>query len=83
MLRVTVELHPFGMDAHKKTLRTLHIVNTGKGTKTNGNYSAVFIGEKGKVYKRIEILNFKRKQKGPWQLVYQALRTFEGRGKHR
>jgi hypothetical protein len=73
MLNITIDLIPFGLTTHTRTLRTLRITNTGKGTKHKGDYIAEFIGEKGGVYRRVEITGFPRKRKGPWDLVYEAL----------
>ena len=38
MIKVTIELHPFGSEADKKTLDEIYIWNDGTGTPFRGNY---------------------------------------------
>lgn len=42
MLRVTIEIIPFGNKKETKELGQIHIINDGTGTKTHGNYIAKF-----------------------------------------
>jgi hypothetical protein len=44
MLRVTVDLLPFGEEAHKRTISTFYIANDGTGDSTKGSYMARFHG---------------------------------------
>ena len=47
MLRVTVELIPFGDEDAKKTIKTMEIWNTGEGDQHRGIYLARLIEEDG------------------------------------
>jgi len=38
MLRLTIEIIPFGIEENKRTLSTIHIINDGTGTTQFGNY---------------------------------------------
>jgi hypothetical protein len=38
MLKVTIELFPYGDEKNAKVLRTVYIANDGKGTSEKGNY---------------------------------------------
>lgn len=40
MIRVTIELLPFGGETGRKTLATIDIANDGTGTGSRGNYKA-------------------------------------------
>lgn len=40
MLRVTLEIVPFGNEAHKRTIGEVEIVNDGTGNPSVGNYGA-------------------------------------------
>ncbi len=46
MLRVTVELVPFGDEDAKKTIKTMEIWNTGEGDQYKGKYKARLVEEK-------------------------------------
>lgn len=50
MLRVTIDLWPFGEEQYKKTLGTIDIVNDGSGNHTVGYYNVTLSdGRTGKV----------------------------------
>lgn len=42
MIRVTIELWPYGREENKKTLGVIHIANDATGTPHRGNYQAKF-----------------------------------------
>lgn len=39
MIKVTIELYPFGVEAEKRTIGEMFIANDGTGTHELGNYS--------------------------------------------
>lgn len=47
MIRVTVELVPWGKEAEKKTIGTMVIVNDGTGSREMGNYKYYILNENG------------------------------------
>lgn len=79
MLRITVELLPFGDATKAKVLGVCHLVNDGSGTLTQGNYYARFsrTGARG-WWKTGEVKGFPRKRLGQWDLLYRALRSIVG-----
>lgn len=48
MIRVTVELVPFGREDEKKTIGTMVIINDATGSKEMGNYKFYVLNEKKK-----------------------------------
>jgi hypothetical protein len=71
MIRVTVELIPFGDEEGKKIIGTMNIVNDGTGDQEIGNYMARMEGVLGKE-KTVQIKNHIR-QEGVWRLIRRAL----------
>jgi hypothetical protein len=47
MLRVTVEIVPFGNEVFKKTIGVAHIANDGMGTASIGSYKVDIMTEAG------------------------------------
>lgn len=45
MLRVTIEIVPFGIEENKRTLSTINIINDGTGNNKYGNYRIERISE--------------------------------------
>ncbi|MCI0354301.1 MAG: hypothetical protein L0099_04560 [Acidobacteria bacterium] len=70
MLRVTVELVPFGEEAQKRKIAEAVIYNDGTGTPLVGNYVAGFC-ESGWIGS-VEIHGHERRQT-VWALVHAAL----------
>ena len=66
MLRITVELLPGGDESRKKHLGTATITNDGTGDEHRGNYVAT------------RVARFDRKRRGPWDLLFLALRSAVG-----
>lgn len=54
MLRVTVEVVPFGIEAAAETLDTIYIANDGTGTPEIGNYDVYTEDPRGGPYPRAE-----------------------------
>ncbi len=80
MLVIKIELWPFGQESKKQELGRAHIINDGTGTLDIGNYEVkLFKSEEysknnaGKIYKKGEVLGFKRLTGSPWQLLKLAL----------
>ena len=68
MLRVTLEMVPFGQEESKYTIGVVEIGNTGTGTSEFGNYVVAHDGEVvGKIRR------YPREQ-GAWKLVNRCLR---------
>ena len=75
MLRVTIELVPFGVESQKRTLGNLIIANDGTGTATRGNYKAVFFSRVGHRYHReYAVRGFPRQTKSAWNLLHRILK---------
>lgn len=83
MIRVTIELVPGGI-GEPRHMGTAIISNEGaRSVRTRGNlgdYSATFSqwGKPNKTWKRGRVLGFRRKTRGPWDLLYLALRDAVG-----
>lgn len=77
MIRVTIELLPFGGETGKKTLGEVYIANDGSGTHTTGNYKAAMVSVSKsnvrKTFRKGVVTNFKRKQYSVYELLRQAL----------
>jgi len=77
VIRVTVEIVPLGIEAHKRVLGTMTIINDGTGDTYNGNYDvrkrsgAGTLRNETKVIGRVE--GFKRRSHTVWQLLALAL----------
>lgn len=69
MLRVTIEIVPYGQEADKRVLDVLVIGNDGTGTEHVGNYRYEF----GSDHKKGEIKAFPR-AKGFWSLICRILK---------
>ena len=80
MIVVTVELWPGGDAERKKTLGTAHIINDGTGTVQRGNYDVRLFTwhTPPKVWKRGRVVGFDRLGRGPFDLLYLALRGIVG-----
>lgn len=81
MIRVTIELVPYGFENLKKTLHVMTIDNDGMGTPTFGDYN-VWLSRRGQqintVWKRGRVEGFPRKRLGAYDLLYRALRVIVG-----
>ena len=82
MIKITMELWPFGQELGKRHLGTAVIGNDATGTAFTGNYN-IILSKAGKgmedaVWKRGRVKGFKRKKKLAWDLLYLALRDIVG-----
>jgi hypothetical protein len=71
MLRITIEMFPFGNGEKKHTLSELTIINDGTGTPQKGNY-LVACYSKNDPPINIKLKNYSR-NKGHLQLLYECL----------
>jgi hypothetical protein len=71
MLRVTVELFPFGDENYKKVITIFDIANDGTGTCDNGNYK-IRTSPSGEWFDKV-VTNYPRQSDNVRTLVYQAL----------
>lgn len=71
MIRVTVELVPFGDETYKKVIGIMNIANDGRGTHALGNYD-VRLEDDRDVERNARVLQFDRAS-GAWSLVRRAL----------
>lgn len=82
MLVIKIELWPKGDERRKRTLHVGFITNTGKGTKTRGEYrvglSKKLRGPRLTPWKEGVVNGFPRKRLGAWDLLYRALRDIVG-----
>lgn len=79
MLRVTVELLPYGLEAGKRTLAVGYISNDGTGTHTVGNYRVNLRDAAGRKWKTGAITNFPRTRLLAWDLLYRCLAKLVGK----
>ena len=71
MIRVTVDLIPFGDEKSKKTIGLVRIINNlSSDDSTTGNYDVSFYGKGVEVF---QLENFPRKEKDVWCLIKEAL----------
>jgi hypothetical protein len=74
MIRVTIELLPFGYESGKRTLGVVEIANTGTGTERSGNYVVRLRGANGRrLIAGVHVDGFARKSRHAWELLLEAL----------
>ena len=88
MLRITIELLPHGSEKHKKPLGMATITNDGTGSESFGNYNVKlytwhepplkYLVQLTRTWKTGRVELFPRKTRGPWDLLYRALRDIVG-----
>lgn len=84
MIRVTVELLPYGLEQNKQHLGTVVIANDGSGTKSRGNYKFRLSrrGQPESAWLVGTVENFPRLRLTAYDLLYLALKkVLEGRHK--
>lgn len=79
MIRVTVEIIPFGMEAEKRVIGMAEIVNDGTGGREVGNYQAVVKNAMGENMHLVCVEGFPRLESDVWGLIYRVLKTPYGR----
>jgi len=80
MVRITIELLPGGDEGRKRHLGTALIVNDGTGTTSRCSYYVKLSkwGAPNITWKKGRVEDFDRKKRGPWDLLYLALRNIVG-----
>jgi hypothetical protein len=77
MLRITVQLIPFGQESKARTLATMEIANDGTGDTHVGNYTGILHGEyTGSDGRRGAVTGFMRQRQSVWSLVGAFLKLF-------
>jgi len=76
MIRVTVEILPFGDEARRRTIASMDIWNDGSGTIENGNYEGIIYTDDSSVFRRARVVNYSRLTHPVWSLVGTFLRLF-------
>lgn len=80
MIKITVEIYPFGVTEEKRTIGELFIVNDGTGTIEFGNYSYGInkINQEGDVEAHhIGLIKKHKRFSGVWSLIGRILNTKE------
>ena len=72
MIRVTVDLLPFGKEIGRKNLAIFDIANDGTGTAERGNYK--FRSSPKREWKENAVLNYPRNSYSVMKLVYLVLK---------
>lgn len=73
MLRITVELVPFGDESMAKTIGKGYIINDGTSRNNQANYDCIFKVIDKNQTENIKLKNFDR-SKGFWSLIGNALK---------
>lgn len=76
MIRITVELFPWGSEKYKTKIGQIDIINDGSGTKNTGNYNIKLYrkGSNSTITKTGKIYNFPRLRKNIYELLYLGLK---------
>lgn len=75
MLRVTVELLPFGSETDKKTIGVIKIANVGRN-RGDGFYRSRFFDEEGQEVGAVDVSGH-RSGDGFWPLLLRSLLKFD------
>lgn len=78
MIRITIEILPFGFEDNKRTVGSMEIYNDATGTATRGNYVFKFFDKLGRKRFNGEIKDFPRKQLTAWDLLFRILKITVG-----
>lgn len=83
MIKITVELLPFGFEKKKKLLGSMVIYNDATGSHDIGNYKfhiSKWEPKEKEIWKTGEVKGFDRIKRGCWDLLYLCLKSvLEGR----
>lgn len=74
MIRVSIDLLPYGSEEGKKRLATMDIANDGTGTSERGNYKVRL--HPNKEWDEKVVTNFPRKSYPVYKLLYLALKDY-------
>lgn len=72
MIKIIIELWPFGNEQKKEVIAEAIIRNNGTGSWYSGNYTTV-LRSKGRVWKQGETKGFPRKKQNIWRLLKKIL----------
>jgi len=81
MLKITIEILPFGHKKHRRKIGEINIVNNGSSEDPDvGNYDVLLYksaeyAKKPGVWKKGKVKNFLRKKLGPYDLLFRALQN--------
>lgn len=81
MIRITVEMVPWGFEDQKRVIGTAKIWNDCTGDRETGNYRYRLhrAGPTGKLERRVwkqgAVKDFPRMKRGAWDLLFRALRA--------
>lgn len=79
MIKVTVEIWPFGSEKNKKVLAEAWIANDGTGSKNVGNYDVWLQQKTARSLKYGRVQNYKRLYHPIWKLVQLCIESaFKG-----
>jgi hypothetical protein len=78
MIRVTVELVPFGIESRKRPPGTIVIANDATGSMTTGNYKFRMTTRDGSKYKEGRVEGFPRQRLLAYDLLFRCLKTAVG-----
>lgn len=74
MIKITIEIHPYGDESKKRTIGVMDIWNDNTGTKTRGNYVfKIFKQGSNAIWGVGEIKDFPRERKNVWYLLHLCL----------
>jgi len=78
MIRVTVEIVPFGREDAKRVIGTAEIVNDNSGDREFGNYNSVVNDAFGDPLHNVRVEKFPRLELDSWDLLYRVLKKAYG-----
>lgn len=73
MIKITVEVLPKGKEEDAYLLAYAVIANDGTGSDTTGHYDGLFFSGTFKRPKGFRVVDFPRKDRSIWNLVYRFL----------
>lgn len=76
MLKITVEIIPFGVESLTRKLGEGYIINDGTGIGNKGNYNCEFKEFDKYLEDKVKIKEFDR-DRGFWELIYEALKKLK------
>lgn len=74
MIKVSIDLHPLGIESEKRALGSMRIWNDATGTRDVGNYQFEVIGANGRVLKHGCVKGFPRRTHRAEELMYLCLK---------
>lgn len=81
MLRITIELVPFGNEDEAKQIGQMVLANDASGDSTTGNYEAIIAPDAwtGAGERHVKLEGFNRRL-GAWELVKKILQSADAEG---